>query len=219
VLGGEARPQLTPLATPDLRWRFPAVFAAELKLMLKGQNLLWYAGALALNLACLLNPSEAVQRYLLLMVWVWPVLVWSQMGVRERRYGTEQILFSMPRPALRQLPATWLAGVVVAVVTGSGAWLHLALAGELAGWLAWFVGALFVPALALALGVWFGNSRAFEAIYLLLWYIGLIEQVPALDYAGATAGGLEMGMPLVYLGISAGLVALALIGRGQQIRA
>jgi hypothetical protein len=97
--------------------------------------------------------------------------------------------------------------------------LRQTLAGELAGWLAWFVGALFVPALALALGVWFGNSRAFEAIYLLLWYIGLIEQVPALDYAGATAGGLEMGMPLVYLGISAGLVALALIGRGQQIRA
>lgn len=209
----------SPLAAPARRWRFFGVFAAEFKLLLKGQSLLWYAGALALNLACLLNPSEAVQRYLLLMVWVWPVLVWSEMGVRERRYGTDQILFSMPRPALRQLPALWLAGVVVAVVAGSGAWLYLALSGEIVSMLAWFVGALFVPALALALGVWIGNSRAFEATYLVLWYIGLIEQVPALDYAGTTAEGLEMGMPLVYLGVSAGLLALALIGRRQQIRA
>jgi ABC-type multidrug transport system permease subunit len=153
------------------------------------------------------------------MVWVWPVLVWSQMGVRERRYGTDQILFSMPRPALRQLPALWMAGVVVAVVAGTGGWLYLALNGEITSLLAWFVGAFFVPALALALGVWVGNSRAFEATYLLLWYIGLIEQIPALDYAGATAEGLEMGMPLVYLGVSAGLLALALLGRRQQIRA
>lgn len=187
--------------------------------MLKGQSLLWYAGALALNLACLLNPSEHVQPYLLVTVWIWPILVWSQMGVRERRFGTEQMLFSVPRPALRQLPATWLAGVVIAVVAGSGAWLFLALHGEIASLLAWLVGALFVPALALALGVWAGNSRAFEAVYLLWWYAGLIEQVPALDYAGTTAACLEMGVPLVYLGITGALVAMAVIGRRQQIQA
>ena len=113
---------------------------------------LWTIGAIALNGACLLNPSAAVQRYLLLAVWVWPLVVWSQMGVRERRFNTEQMVFSAPRPALRQLPATWLAGVVFTVVAGSGAWLHLALRGEAASLLGWFVGALFVPALALALG-------------------------------------------------------------------
>jgi hypothetical protein len=128
-------------------------------------------------------------------------------------------VFSVPRPALRQLPALWLAGVVVAVVAGSGAWLYLALTGETTSLLAWFVGALFVPALALALGVWARNSRAFEAIYLLLWYIGPVEGVPAFDYAGATAEGLANGMPLVYLGITAGLVLLALIGRWRQIPA
>lgn len=208
---------LTPVAASAGRRRFPGLFAAELKLMLKGQSLLWYAGALGLNLACLLNPSDTVQRYLLLAVWAWPVLIWSPMGVRERRYNTGQMVFSVPRPALRQLPALWLAGVVVAVIAGSGAWLYLALVGETTSLLAWFVGALFVPALALALGVWAGNSRAFEAVYLLLWYIGLIEQVPAFDYAGTTAEGLASGMPLVYLGITAGLMVLALIGRWRQI--
>ncbi|MFN2218440.1 MAG: ABC transporter permease [Anaerolineae bacterium] len=219
VRRGEVIPHLTPLIAPARGWRFFGVFAAELKLMLKGQSLFWYAGALALNLACLLNPSEEAQRYLLSMVWIWPILVWSQMGVRERRFGTEQMLFSVPRPALRQLPATWLAGVAVAIIAGSGAWLFLALHGEMVSLLAWLVGALFVPALSLALGVWAGNSRAFEAAYLLWWYAGLIEQVPALDYAGATAAGLQTGVPLVYLGISAALVAMAVIRRRQQIQA
>ena len=96
--------------------------------------------------------------------------------------------------------------------------MRLALAGEVASLLAWFVGALFVPSLALALGVWLGNSRGFELVYLLLWYVGVINRVPACDYAGATAEGLALGMPVVYLGITVVLVALALVGRWRQLQ-
>jgi hypothetical protein len=201
---------------------------AELKLMLKGRSRLWTLGAIGLNLACLLLPSAVVQRYLMLppvvaerylpaAVWLWPLVVWAQMGARERRFNTGQMVFSAPRPALRQLPATWLAGVVVAVVASSGGWLHLALTGELVGLLGWFAGALFVPALALALGVWTGSSRAFEAGYLFLWYLGALEGVPALDFTGASAAGGATGMPLVYLALAAGLVALAMIGRWRRV--
>jgi hypothetical protein len=209
--------RLTPLVATPNRGRFRGVLAAELKLMLKGRGLLWYAGASGLIIACLVSPLAVVQRYLLPAVWVCPVLVWSQMGVRERRYNTGQMVFSTPRPVSRQLPALWLAGVVLAFIAGSGAGLRLALAGEITSLLAWCVGALFVPALALALGVWVGHSRAFEIVYLFWWYIGLINRVPAFDYAGATAGGLAQGMPLVYLGITVGLVALAVGGRKRQL--
>jgi hypothetical protein len=208
--------RLTPLTASARRGRFPGVFVAELKLMLKGQSRLWYIGAIALNVACLLNLPVAAQRYLLLAVWLWPLVIWSQMGARERRFNTGQMVFSAPRPTLRQLPATWLAGVVVAIVAGSGAWLHLALAGQAASLPGWLVGALFVPALALCLGVWTGSSRAFEAVYLFLWYLGPLEAVPALDFTGASAAGRAMGMPLVYLALTAGLVLLAMIGRRRR---
>lgn len=211
--------RLTPLSTSARRWRFSGVLAAELKLILKGQRWWWYIGAIGLNLACLLNPSLPVQRYLLLAVWLWPLPIWSQMGVRERLFNTGQLVFTAPRPALRQPPATWLAGVAVTIVTGSGAWLYLILAGQTASLPGWFAGALFVPALALALGVWIGSSRAFEAGYLFLWYLGAFEGIPALDYTGASAAGREMGMPLLYVALAAGLVMLALIGRRRQIRA
>jgi hypothetical protein len=40
-----------------------------------------------------------------------------------------------------------------------------------------------------------------------------MNKVPAFDYAGATADSLAMGKPVIYLGITAGLMLLALIGR------
>jgi hypothetical protein len=192
---------------------------AELKLMLKGRSWLWTIGAIALNVACLLLPSAVVQRYLLAAVWLWPLGVWAQMGARERRFNTGQMVFSAPHSALRQLPATWLAGVVAAVVATSGAWLRLALTGELLGLLGWFAGALFVPALALALGVWTGSRRAFEAGYLFLWYLGPFEGLPALDYTGASAANQAKGMPLTYAALALVLLMAALLGRRRQVRA
>jgi hypothetical protein len=140
------------------------------------------------------------------------------LGTRERRHNTGQMVFSVPHPIARQLPAMWLVGVIFTFIAGSGAWIRLALMGQNHGLVAWFIGALFVPALALALGVWVGNSRAFETLYPLLWYIGVINKVPTFDYAGVTAGGLEMRIPVMYLGITFGLFALALIGRWRQIQ-
>jgi hypothetical protein len=70
----------------------------------------------------------------------------------------------------------------------------------------------------MALGVWVGNSRAFELVYALWWYFGAVNQVPVFDYAGVTAEALAMGMPVVYLGIAAGPVALGFIGRLRQLQ-
>jgi hypothetical protein len=208
---------LTPLAAAE-HWQFVGVLLAELKLMVRGHSLLWYAGAVGLILACLVVPLQYVKQYLLPVVWLWPLLIWSQLGTRERRYNTGQMVFSAPHSVMRQLPAVLLAGVFVTVIVGSGAGVRLALAGEMTALLAWFVGALFAPALALALGVWAGNSRAFEILYLLLWYLGVMNQVPAFDYAGVTPAGLARGMPLVYLGLTVGLVMLAALGRRRQLQ-
>jgi hypothetical protein len=209
---------LSPLEAMSIQGRFFGVLVAELKLMLKGQNLIWYTGTIGLIIACLVSPFDDVQQYLFPAVWLWPVIIWSQLGMRERRYNTGQMVFSVPHPVSRQIPAMWLAGVIFTIIAGSGAWIRLALMGQTNGLSAWFVGAFFVPALAMALGVWVGNSRAFETIYPLLWYIGVINRVPTFDYAGVTVEGLLMGMPVVYLGITVGLMMLALIGRWRQIR-
>ncbi|MFO7684060.1 MAG: hypothetical protein R6X34_28850, partial [Chloroflexota bacterium] len=97
--------QLTPVTAAAAPLHlFAVLVVAELKLLLKGRSLLWYAGAAGLILACLLAPLETTRRWLLPLAWLWPLLLWSEIGVRERRYRMDQLLFSAPAPLWRQLP-------------------------------------------------------------------------------------------------------------------
>jgi hypothetical protein len=210
---------LTPVPAGAMRFRFVAVLAAELRLALKGLRWWWWAVALGTFIATLAAPLPAVKQIALPLAWIWPILVWSPLGTRESRFDTGGLLFSAPRPLLRQLPATWAAGVVLAMLTGSGAALHFLVKGDFAALGAWLVGALFIPTFALALGVWSGTSKLFEILYLVVWYIGPMNHVPAMDYLGSTEAGLAQGMPLVYLAVTAMLATAAVAGRRWRLQA
>src|SRR4029077_18050985 len=132
----------------------------------------------------LFAPTGASQQILLPIAWLWPVLLWSGLGSREKRNGTEGLVFASPRLLTRQWPATWLAGVLLSVATGAGLAVRLAMAGDGMGLAAWAAGALFVPCLALALGVWTGSGKFFEALYTMIWYLGPMNHLPQLDYIG-----------------------------------
>lgn len=58
--------------------------------------------------------------------------------------------------------------VFLAMVTGSGVALNLVLHGDWLRVLTWVVGALFIPSLALYLGVWTSSCKLFEFIYTIL---------------------------------------------------
>jgi len=210
--------RLTPLAVRRFRPRLPYLVWAELRLMLKGRRLWWYAVIVGLNAAGLAVGDETVRGYLQAAVWLWPILLWSSLGSRECQHNAQQIVFSAPHPVGRQVLGTWLAGVLVAAVTGAGFAARSMFTGSWAGLGAWAAAALFVPSLALALGTWSGSSRAFEVVYTLLWYIGPINRVPALDYMGVTPQAMSGRIPLHYLGASGVLLVLALLGRWQQTR-
>ncbi len=209
--------KLAPLDTPAQGFRFPAVLAAEVRLMLKGQRWWWYAIAAGLLLAQALIPKADARGMVLAFAWIWPVLLWSSMGVREMRYQTYQVLFAVPHPLARQLPAVWLAGVLLAAVTGSGFAFRLLLEKNLPGLFAWAVGALFIPTAALCLGVWSSSSKPFEILYTLLWYIGPMHAMPALDFMGSAPATATTRYPLVYLALTAILFVLALAGRKRQL--
>ena len=146
------RVTLTPLDSRPTGFRFAGLLVAELRLMLKGLQWWWYLVAVGLIVASLAMPFESVQRWLLPAVWLWPVLIWSSMGVREVQNRTDQLVFSAPHPLVRQLPVTWLSGLVLTAVIGSGVLLRLLIDGDADGLITWTVGALFIPSLALALG-------------------------------------------------------------------
>jgi len=205
---------LTPLNASTNHFAFIRVLISELKLLLKGQRWWWYAVAGGLFIAGLVNTPEIVRAFILPFAWLWPVLIWSGMGNREIQHNAHQMVFSSAAPLMRQLPATWLAGFIVTVLTGSGVALRLLGAGDGVGLLAWFSAALFIPSFALASGVWSNSHKVFEVVYVALWYLGPMNKVYAVDYLGANSNG-NIGF---FLPLSMALIAVAFIGRARQLQ-
>jgi hypothetical protein len=204
---------LTPLARVEGHWRFATLVVSELRLMLKGLRWWWYVVAGGLFVGSVASPKDASEG-VLIAAWIWPVLVWSQMGAREARYATQSLVFSSPRALYRQLPASWAAGVVVAALIGGGVAIRFLLSADWHALAAWFAGVLFIPSLALALGVWSGSSKAFEALYTMWWYIGPAHQSPGFDFMGTTPASQS---PTLYLVIAAALLAASYWGRRVRL--
>jgi hypothetical protein len=190
----------------------PTVYAGELKLMLNGRRWWWWAVTIGFIVAGLVAPAE-MSRRILPFAWIWPVLVWSALGAREVRDGTEELVFTAPHPLLRQLPASYFAGVTVALLTGSGVAAKCLMSGSTGGFLGMVVGAFFIPAFALACGAWSGGSKLFEALYVVLWYIGPLQPVPALDFMAASDLTVAAGIPWRYAAAAVVLLAVAVVGR------
>lgn len=205
--------QLTPLTARPNGFAFTRILFLELKLLLKGLRWWWFVAAGGLILAAQFMRPEPLRAYILPVTWLWPILVWSGMGNREVRHNVGQMVFTSAAPLRRQLPAAWLAGFIVTVLTGSGAAARLWIAGDGAGLLAWISAALFIPSLALALGIWSGSSKLFEVLYASLWYLAL-NKVEAVDFFGASSDG-NIGF---FIPLSLALIAAAFIGRARQLR-
>jgi hypothetical protein len=109
------------------------------------------------------------------------------MGTRESLNDTEGFVFPSIHPLRRQFAALWIAGILLALLTGSGALLHCAFAGNPAAVAAIVVGAIFIPTLALACGAASGTSRLFEIVYLVLWYVGPMNGTEGIDFTSVSA--------------------------------
>ncbi|MBZ5722270.1 MAG: hypothetical protein LAO03_18010 [Acidobacteriia bacterium] len=204
---------LTPLQRSAIHGRFGQMVVSELRLMLKGLRWWWYVVAAGLSIASLVSPAAATRQGVLIVAWLWPVLVWSKMGARETQHATQSLIFSSPRALYRQLPALWTAGILVAILTGGGVGIRLLLGQDWHALAAWIGGALFIPTLALALGVWSGSSKPFEALYTVWWYVGPAHYTPGLDFMGLTP---QSANAPVYLLATIGLLAAAYWGRRVQ---
>ena len=107
--------------------------------------------------------------------------------------------------------------MALALAASAGVGVRLALASDAAHLAAFAAGALFIPSLAFAASAWSGSAKLFEAVYVALWYVGPLIQVPALDFIGTTPAGSGQ-RPAVWLLAAAVLLAAGLAGRRRQVR-
>ncbi|MBZ5538273.1 MAG: hypothetical protein LAO31_20155 [Acidobacteriia bacterium] len=207
-----AAAHLSPLSAARRDSRMTQLFASELRLLLR-KRWWWYAISLGFVVAGFATPLPVARFGVLVAAWLWPVLVWSQLGAREELFSTTALIFSSAHAMGRQLSAGWLAGAIVPLLLSSGVLLRLLLGSDLKAASSIIAGSLFVPALALACGTMTGNSRLFEAIYTVWWYVGPAHAVPGLDFIGVTDASAR---PALYLVVTA--VALTTAFAARRLR-
>lgn len=190
---------------------------AELALALRGMPWWWYLVALGLVLGQLLSPLSIARGPLLAAAWIWPLFIWSSLGTRESQHGMTPLVFSSPRILARQLPMSVLAAAAVAALAGFGVAVRLLLAADFAGLAFCLAAVLLIPAFALALGIWTGTNKAFEAFYTVVWYIGPVNRVSAFDFTGASPGSATPSYTFAYLAIAAVLLFSAFTTRAAQL--
>jgi hypothetical protein len=203
-------------------WR---LVAAEFRLTVRGRRWWWYAGAAVLVVYPLGSvlpagiqtvPPEFARRLFLPLVFIWPIFLWSDVGVRAVRHRVTDLVYSSGY-AVEQLLAEWLSGILVGIGLSGGVLVVLLTTGELGGLVGIASGVLFGPSLAVAIGMWSRSSELFEMTYLLLWYAGPLNGGEPVDFVGATAGSVEMGAPFAFIGISLVLVAAGLFRRKMAV--
>jgi hypothetical protein len=123
------------------------------------------------------------------------------------------MVFSSAAPLTRQLPAAWFAGFLVTILTGGGAAMKLFSAADGTSLIVWLSAALFIPSLALTLGIWSNSSKLFEVTYISMWYLSM-NGLDAVDFFGANSNG-NVGF---FIPLSIALIVLAFIGRAKQIQ-
>jgi hypothetical protein len=87
--------------------------------------------------------------------------------------------------------------------------LHAAALSDSAALNSTIAGAVFIPSFALALGAISGSSKAFEALFTAVWYIGPLNHAAGFDF---TLLAPHASAPL-FLAISGVALACAVTGR------
>ena len=215
---GAAPVHLTPLGVTARANAFARIFLAELRLALFGLRWWWYAIAIGFLIAQLVAPLRVSRGPILASAWMWSVFVWSGMGARESRFATRSLLFSCANILPRQFLACFLAGLSVAFLIGAGAAVRLAMAADSQGLLAWFAGALFLPSLALFLGIFSSTSKPLEGLLTAFWYVGPMNHTPGLDFTGTASGSHTISYALFYIALAAALLISALALRSRQLQ-
>ena len=204
--------------TPNPSW-LPGrrLLTAEIRMALRGQRWWWYLGILGCIAAGLATPLGVARGLVLPVAWLLGLSVWAGLGIREQRFRTTELVFTTPYP-LGQLAAVYFGGVSVALVATAGVLVAFAIAGSFTTVGAILVGACFVPALALATGIWLGTSRVFEVVFLSMWYIGPMNGVYSLDFVAAHPETVAQGIPLWIAAVTVALLIAAVVGRKRNLR-
>ena len=183
----------------------PPLVRIELAAALGAAGPLWLVGMLGLTIAAMAVPADALARAIAPLVWVWPIGPMAAASVVDTRARCEDVLRATPAPTLQRAVARTSVCFLLAAVPVVALALRDGVAGS-----ALLAIALATAAVAVVFGTILRSPLTFEAAALLVWYLGAVNHLPALDPASTLA---RPTIVIAICGIVCGLAILATSSR------
>ena len=204
----------SPSRSSGILWSSVIALLAEILLVLKRRW--WYLlGCIGFAIATFIVSGEDLTLYVLPMALLLPVGAIADLGSRERRSGTHELVLTAPyKQALYPL-WKWGSGFVLACLALMGpVFLHFS-NGRLTPALALMTGVVFLVSMAVSFSILTGGYRLFVIIYVFLWWLlvnGINKYPPKwLDWSGVWYGGEYPLILTFYLYLSIILLGFASI--------
>jgi hypothetical protein len=181
---------------------------AEMKLMMSGLPKAWYfVAVIGMVLSATLPITAAWMALLILPVWC--IGVFSEMGSREYENDTLSCVSVLPGGRLRQIFCSWFSGLLILMVLSLPMILRQTMIRDFSIVFSIFSGIVFIPSLALFLGEWTRSRRTFSVVFLILAYLNL-NGIPALMYFENRLEYLSFSHSCIFLLLGFSLAATAI---------
>lgn len=189
---------------------------AEMHLMLSGQPFLWMLVSLGAIIACLFVDLSVVQSYILPLLLLWFINVFSSMGSREYQHDVLKCISVIPNGRLKQIVFSWVSGMLIALVVVSPVILRMMFAGQIGGVLSCIAGVVFLPSLAIFMGEFSKTRRVLELSFVVITYL-ILNNVTAVMYIGIHPDVVSLARSGIYLAIGISLGVAAILKRISRV--
>lgn len=186
---------------------------AEFKFSLIRMNVGYYFVVGILMLLSVLGEPQQMYESLLPLLWLMPIGIWSQQGIKMTMDESNQITHATVNADPWIFISEYLAGFLIATTFSAPLLVRLAIAGLWGNVFYIIIGSIFITSLAGFLGFWTRGTKTFEVVYLFLWYLGPYYKIGYLDFTGSASEIVMHQFLEIYLLLSLMMVLSTLVGK------
>ena len=172
---------------------FPLIYIELVMIFRKNPNWIWLLTLIGM-ISMLFIPINISHKYILPLTWFLQISIWSNLVAKDKIFRTHYFANSSYKPIRRLFVSRVFSGIILALFITIPLLISLAINLQFTQIINVVLGALFIPLLAVFLGVLSKGNKLFEIIFFFLIYSNL-NLVSITDYFGA----INNSMPYTFL--------------------
>lgn len=194
-----------------------SIICSEFKLMFATCNLWWYIAIILCSIGVFFAKGETLYKFLIPIIWILPIFIWSKLGIIQINYNMEDYLVTYKNYRRSQLFDSVVAGILFSVLINISVIIKFIISNDYLGAIYILMGIIFVNALGMFIGNISKNPTAFEIIYTILWYVGMLNGLTSLDFIGITKAAVSAHIPIMFFTVGIVFLIASIVIKKNRI--